>query len=172
MKIYESSALRPFGSLVRGVLTMSMVGGVLWAFSVLFLYGASGRWRPQMPVEALTSPLFLGAVGVALLIGIPVLWTSVGESRGTYRMAPTELEIWSGFLNKKMVAVKYRDISGVGLSQGPLMQLLGTFDLTISAPAACAFSLTTLRGIRNGPELRLRLLERRDSLQALESDES
>ena len=171
MKVYTSSVLRPFGSLVRGVLTMCGVVGILWAFAVLFMYGASGRWRPEILHQALTFPLFLGAVGVAVLFGVPVIWASFGECRGSYRMAPMELEIWTGILHKKMVAVKYQTIADIRLSQGPLMQLLGTYDLTIRTGVPYAVDAATLRGVRNGMDLRLQLLERRDTLQSRETDE-
>jgi len=171
MKVYESSVLRPFGSLVRGVLTMSMVVGIVWALTVLLLYGASGRWCPEFIAQALTFPFFLGAVGMTLVIGMPITLNAFGACRGSYRMAPTGLEVWSGFLEKKMVAVKYQTISDITLSQGPLMQLLGTYDLTIYSSGVSVGTWATLHGIRNGIDLRLQLLERRDSLQALETDE-
>lgn len=167
MKVYESSVLRPFGSLVRGVLTISVVLGVLGVAAVLLLYGGAGRWRPDFLCQALTMPLFLGAAGLTLVIGVWMTLESFGGSRGSYRMAPTELEVWSGLLHKKMVAVRYGKITDITLSQGPLMQLLGTYDLTITADYRCV----TLHGIRSAVDLRLQLLERRDSLKDLESDE-
>jgi hypothetical protein len=168
MKVYRSSVLRPFGSLVRGALTTSMIVGVAWAYCALLPYGERGRWRPEFMSQAIVSPLFLALVGVILLIAVPVVLSAFGQSRGRYRVGPTDLEITSGFLFQKTHWIPLKNISSVELSQGPLMRLLGTSDLKIHQRNLA--SEVVLHGIRDARDLRIHLLDRRDSLAEAEDD--
>lgn len=168
MKVVHSSVLRPFGSLVRGVLTTMLIVGVAWAYCALLPYGERGRWRPEFLSQAMVSPLFLALVGVILLIAVPLVVSAFGRARGRYRVGPTDLEITSGWLFRNTQWIQLKNISTVELSQGPLMRLLGTSDLKIQQRNYSAE--VVLHGIRDARDLRFHLLDRRDSLA--ENDES
>jgi membrane protein YdbS with pleckstrin-like domain len=166
MKVYQSSVLRPYGSLVRGSLVTSLAVGTVWAYSALQIYGLRGKWRPEFIPQALESPLFLALAGIVLLIAVPLVLTSFGQSRGTYRVGPTDLEIRSGWLHQTTRWIKLSTITQIELSQGPLMQLLATTDLKIRSAEA---GEVILYGIRDARDLRFHLLDRRDSLTAVET---
>ena len=116
MKLYQSSVLRPFGSLVRGTLATSLVLGTAWLYCVLLPLGNRGRWRPEFLTQALVSPLFLALAGIILVIGVPLVVTAFGNSRGRYRVGPTDLEITSGWLFQNTRWIRLKDISDAELS--------------------------------------------------------
>jgi membrane protein YdbS with pleckstrin-like domain len=168
MKVYESSVMRPYGSLVRGILVLSLFVGVLFAFTLLVHYGGAGRWHSRFPGDALVSPLFLGGTGLFVLIHVPLMLAAFGQSRGSYRVGPTDLEITSGWLHRRTRWIQLRKISDIELSQGPLMRLLGTSDLKIRlADYPCE---VLLHGVHDARDLRWHLLDRRDSLSELEAE--
>src|SRR6185436_16137718 len=117
MKVYQSSVLRPFGSLVRGSLWTSLAVGTVWAYSALQIYGTRGKWRPEFVQQTLESPLFLALVGIVLLIGVPLVLTAFGQSRGTCRVGPTDLEIRSGALHQSTRWIPIKSISQIELWQ-------------------------------------------------------
>jgi membrane protein YdbS with pleckstrin-like domain len=168
MKSYQSSVLRPFGSLVRGTVTTSLILGMAWAYTVLMLYGERWKWRPEFLSQALVSPLFLAAVGIILMIAVPLVAAAFGKSHGRYRVGPTDLEITSGWLFRNTQWILLKNISNVELSQGPLMRLLGTADLKIHQRNYS--SEVVLHGIRDARDLRVHLLDRRDSLQEIDDE--
>lgn len=168
MKAYESSVLRPFGSLVHGVLILSLIAGVLWGFSILFLFGAAGRWRDAYVEQALVQPLFLGALALLAVIGLPTTLTVFARNRGSYRAGPTDLEVTAGWLHRETRWLQYKNMTEIDLVQGPLMRLLGTHDVKIRHGQYGAE--VVLHGVRDARELRLHLLDRRDSLRDLEDD--
>lgn len=165
MKIYHSSVLRPFGSLLRGLTVITLILAAILAFAILALFSAAGEWSPGLLRVALVQPLFLLPGALVLIVGLPIAWSAFTRCRGCYRAGPTDLEIRNGWPRQSVQLLRYADIRAIDLSRGPFMRLIGTTDLVIRS-SQVPFQ-ATLYGIRDAGELRESLLGRRDSLREL-----
>lgn len=169
MKTFNSSLFRPWGSLFHGALVMALVMAGWFAFLRVILTAHGSEWRQTSWQWIVEQPPFLGPAMLVVLIGGWVALYKFGANRGRYRAGARELEVRTGLVWRKTQYLRYVDIANIEVHEGPLMRLLGTADLIITASAAP--HQVILYGVRAGEEMRRFLLERQESLRALASEE-
>jgi len=153
-----------FWTSLLGAFTVGMI------HLILFLDRLEHPRHSIPPVDLQTPSLVLAAVFglLAVLLALQGFFSTLGAR---YELGASELTIRSGNFWRQTTTVPLVGITRIESVRGPLMRLLGLWDLRIYSTSILStqnglreHAAAVLLGVREGEDLRRYLLERRDTL--------